>query len=214
MEDPYSLPCNHQFCGKCILHALQVNSVCPLCKLPAFKRALRKNPALSNIITAYQQVKDGIDKVLVSSVKLKGTSSSNSLPLESSDNNANNNNNNNNNNTQSSKSKDHPRKEPISTHLLQWIDAPKNLTKSSPTKSAGGKRKLSDKESKIIDLSTEQKEKPKKVPRLSAQRNIFAPPVRKEATSGKKTTRVLRIQDQTPEKSNGTKPEIRSKRSG
>lgn len=58
LDDPFSLPCNHQFCKECIEHALKEKSVCPLCKLPTFKRAMRKNPTMANIVDSFKQIYD------------------------------------------------------------------------------------------------------------------------------------------------------------
>jgi len=57
MEDPHSLPCNHNFCRNCLLHAFQNNSACPICKLPTFRREMRRNPVLNNVISVYQKLK-------------------------------------------------------------------------------------------------------------------------------------------------------------
>jgi len=60
LDDPHSLPCNHQFCRECIHHALksQKEALCPLCKNPFFKRAIRKNPQMSNIVFAFTKLKE------------------------------------------------------------------------------------------------------------------------------------------------------------
>eukprot|EP00958_Prasinococcus_capsulatus_P017274 scaffold1941_cov377-Prasinococcus_capsulatus_cf.AAC.12 len=54
MEDPHSLPCNHNFCKKCIEEALRVRKAqgqqCPLCKLPTWSRQLTKNQQLQNLV--------------------------------------------------------------------------------------------------------------------------------------------------------------------
>jgi len=59
-DDPHSLPCNHQFCFECIAESVRLKSQCPLCKLPAFHRAIQKNQALGSIVTAYNNLKDAL----------------------------------------------------------------------------------------------------------------------------------------------------------
>jgi len=60
LDDPHSLPCNHQFCRECIHQALksQKEPLCPLCKNPFFKRSIRKNPQMSNIVLAFTKLKE------------------------------------------------------------------------------------------------------------------------------------------------------------
>ncbi|KAL4086649.1 hypothetical protein PRIC1_013822 [Phytophthora ramorum] len=40
-DNPVSLPCNHCFCEECIHRALELKTLCPICKAPAKKRRLR-----------------------------------------------------------------------------------------------------------------------------------------------------------------------------
>lgn len=48
--EPTSLPCNHCFCAPCILTALKISSVCPICKLQTTKRMLRPELKIERII--------------------------------------------------------------------------------------------------------------------------------------------------------------------
>jgi hypothetical protein len=50
LDDPHSLPCNHQFCGGCIRMALSKACSCPICKAGCIPRSLTRNPLLANVV--------------------------------------------------------------------------------------------------------------------------------------------------------------------
>uniref|UniRef100_K3X188 RING-type E3 ubiquitin transferase BRCA1 n=1 Tax=Globisporangium ultimum (strain ATCC 200006 / CBS 805.95 / DAOM BR144) TaxID=431595 RepID=K3X188_GLOUD len=54
--NPVSLPCNHCFCEECIHRALELKSVCPICKTPAKKRKLRYDTMIQQLLRATEML--------------------------------------------------------------------------------------------------------------------------------------------------------------
>uniref|UniRef100_M4BTF2 RING-type domain-containing protein n=1 Tax=Hyaloperonospora arabidopsidis (strain Emoy2) TaxID=559515 RepID=M4BTF2_HYAAE len=55
-ENPVSLPCNHFFCEECIHRALELKTLCPICKTPANKRRLRYDTTLRELLRAMEML--------------------------------------------------------------------------------------------------------------------------------------------------------------
>ncbi|KAG6574596.1 BREAST CANCER SUSCEPTIBILITY 1 protein [Phytophthora cinnamomi] len=55
-EKPVSLPCNHCFCEECIHRALELKTVCPICKTPAKKRRLRYDATVQELLRATEML--------------------------------------------------------------------------------------------------------------------------------------------------------------
>lgn len=55
-DRPVSLPCNHCFCEECIHRALELKPVCPICKMPAKKRQLRRDAMIQQLLVATEKL--------------------------------------------------------------------------------------------------------------------------------------------------------------
>ncbi|KAL4115252.1 hypothetical protein PRIC2_013418 [Phytophthora ramorum] len=55
-DNPVSLPCNHCFCEECIHRALELKTLCPICKAPAKKRRLRYDTTVQELLRATEML--------------------------------------------------------------------------------------------------------------------------------------------------------------
>ncbi|KAL4140984.1 hypothetical protein PRNP1_014108 [Phytophthora ramorum] len=55
-DNPVSLPCNHCFCEECIHRALELKTLCPICKAPAKKRRLRYDTKVQELLRATEML--------------------------------------------------------------------------------------------------------------------------------------------------------------
>ncbi|CAM9482266.1 unnamed protein product [Choristocarpus tenellus] len=57
-ENPQVLPCSHRFCLTCIMGCFKTTTKqeCPLCKMPSWKRDMKKDVSLQNIIRVYKDM--------------------------------------------------------------------------------------------------------------------------------------------------------------
>ncbi|KAL4164287.1 hypothetical protein KRP22_004154 [Phytophthora ramorum] len=55
-DNPVSLPCNHCFCEECIHRALELKTLCPICKAPAKKRRLRYDTTVQELLCATEML--------------------------------------------------------------------------------------------------------------------------------------------------------------
>eukprot|EP00762_Andalucia_godoyi_P007552 ANDGO_00768.mRNA.1 Protein BREAST CANCER SUSCEPTIBILITY 1 homolog len=55
---PSITPCSHTFCQECILGAIRLKQECPVCKNPVWKRALKPNLQMENIVRHFQHLED------------------------------------------------------------------------------------------------------------------------------------------------------------
>jgi hypothetical protein len=56
LVDPHSLPCNHLFCRECISRSITQKAQCPVCRIPCFKRDIKKNHQLSAIVSSFDKL--------------------------------------------------------------------------------------------------------------------------------------------------------------
>ena len=58
LANPVTLACSHSFCRECILRALSVAPVCPLCKTVTARRGLKDDAFLAQLVQAAVQERE------------------------------------------------------------------------------------------------------------------------------------------------------------